>query len=397
MKKILFTLSIVFAAQLLNAQKFEDLAKTPPMGWNSWNNFGCDVSEKLIKEIADAIVSSGMKKAGYEYVIIDDCWQSSRDKDGNIIPDPKRFPSGMKNLVDYVHSLGLKFGIYSDAGTLTCGGRPGSRGYEFQDARTYASWGVDYLKYDWCSTGIQNAESSYQIMRDALFAAGRPVVFSICEWGNNQPWLWAGKIGHLWRTSMDVQPCFDCSVNWGGLGVLQIIDKSRELRKYSGPGHWNDPDMMEVGNKGLTESENRAHFTMWAMLSAPLIAGNDLRKMPEKIRTILTNREVIAIDQDSMGIQALRWKALGTLEIWFKPLQNGDMAICFLNRDSEPKEIDFDLKDRIMDSDFGWKNYVIDKSFQIKDVWQNKILGTTVDNLKTKIAAHDVLLLRLSR
>lgn len=378
-------------------QKFENLALTPPMGWNSWNNFACDVSEDLIRQMADAMIESSMKEAGYEYVVIDDCWQVDRDKNGTIVADPERFPSGMKALADYIHSKGLKFGIYSDAGTLTCQGRPGSRGYEFQDARTYASWEVDYLKYDWCSTGSQDPKASYKIMRDALFAAGRPVVFSICEWGSNQPWLWAADIGHLWRMTMDVQPCFDCSVNWGALGILQIIDKSANLRKYNGPGHWNDPDMMEVGNEGLNESENRAHFSMWCMLSAPLMAGNDLRNMSESTRTILTNKEVIALDQDSLGVQALRWLVYGDLEIWFKPLQNGDMAVCFLNRGTESTNINFDLRKRVRDHDFGWKNYFIDENYQIRDLWDNKIIGTTSEKLKAMIPGHDVLLIRLSR
>ena len=184
MKRIVFFLLVSFLSTQAVAQKFENLALTPPMGWNSWNKFGCDVSEILIKEIADAMVSTGMKDAGYEYIVIDDCWQIDRDAQGNIVPDPERFPSGMKALADYIHSLGLKFGIYSDAGIKTCQGRPGSRGYEFQDARTYAAWGVDYLKYDWCHHGTQSPVDSYRLMRDALFAAGRPIVFSICEWGS---------------------------------------------------------------------------------------------------------------------------------------------------------------------------------------------------------------------
>src|SRR5712692_8519957 len=245
------------------------LAKTPPMGWNSWNKFACNVSEELIKQIADALVRTGMKDAGYQYIVIDDCWQVDRDSQGNIIPDAKRFPSGMKALADYVHAKELKFGLYSDAGTLTCQKRPGSRGYEFQDARQYAAWGVDYLKYDWCAHGTQDSESSYSIMHDALRKTGRSIVFSICEWGSTKPWLWAPGIGHLWRSTGDIQDCWDCGKSWGGMGVVHIIDLQADLHPYAGPGHWNDPDMLEVGNGGLTPAESRAHFSFWCLFAAP--------------------------------------------------------------------------------------------------------------------------------
>jgi len=235
--KIRYLIFLLFITGGAMAQKFEGLAKTPPMGWNSWNKFGCDVNEDMIKQMADAMVSSGMKDAGYQYIVIDDCWQVDRDKNGNIIPDPQRFKSGMKALADYVHSKGLKFGVYSDAGTNTCQGRPGGRGHEYQDALMYASWGVDYLKYDWCNTGKQDAEASYSTMRDALHAAGRPIVFSLCEWGSHEPWKWAGDVGNLWRTTGDIQDCFDCTVGWGGNGVVQIIDQNGKLARYAGPGH----------------------------------------------------------------------------------------------------------------------------------------------------------------
>ena len=293
------------AVMSAQAQKFPDLAKTPPMGWNSWNRFQCNVSETLIRETADAMVVNGMRDAGYQYVNIDDCWHGTRDTLGFIRPDPQRFPSGMKALADYVHGKGLKLGIYSDAGWKTCGGRPGSRGYEFQDAQQYARWGVDYLKYDWCNADSLKASGAYTTMRDAIYRAGRPMVFSICEWGDNQPTTWAPAIGHLWRTTGDITNCWDCELNhgtWSQWGVLQIIDKQKPLRRFAGPGHWNDPDMLEVGN-GMTVIEDRSHFTMWAMLAAPLIAGNDLRTMPATTREILTNREIIAIDQDSLGVQ----------------------------------------------------------------------------------------------
>src|ERR1035437_2227346 len=221
------------------------LASTPPMGWNSWNKFGCNVSEDLIRQIADAMVASGMKDAGYQYIVIDDCWQVERDGNGNIVADPKHFPSGMKSLADYVHAKGLKFGLYSDAGTKTCEGRPGSRGYEFQDARQYAAWGVDYLKCDWCSTSTQDARSSYATMKDALAKCGRPIVFSICEWGSTKPWNWAQDVGNLWRTTGDIVDKWDFHEKGGGNGVLQILDLQTGIESAAGPGHWNDPDMLE--------------------------------------------------------------------------------------------------------------------------------------------------------
>jgi len=302
------------------------------MGWNSWNKFACNVSEQLIREAADSMVSSGMKDAGYQYIVIDDCWQIGRDTQGNIIPDPKRFPSGIKALADYVHSKGLKFGLYSDAGTKTCQNRPGSRGYEFQDARQYAAWGVDYLKYDWCSHGTQNSEASYSIMRDALALSQRPITFSICEWGSTKPWLWARDIGNLWRTTGDIQDCWDCRKDWGGMGFVHILDLQENLEPYAGPGHWNDPDMLEVGNGGMSTVEYRAHFSLWCILSAPLMAGNDIRSMSPDIAAILMNKELIAVDQDSLGMQGRRVKRTGELDIWAKQLADGSRAVALLNR-----------------------------------------------------------------
>ena len=225
MKNLFF----IFFITVLNfesyAQKFDNIAETPPMGWNSWNKFACNINEQVIRAAADAMVSSGMKDAGYEYIVIDDCWHGERDSDGFIHADKEKFPSGMKDLADYIHSKGLKFGIYSDAGTETCGGEPGSRGHEYQDAIKYASWGVDYLKYDWCNTGKQNAEASYTTMRNALYSAGRPILFAICEWGDNKPWEWAQDIGHMWRTTGDIYACWDCEEDhgdWSSWGVLNF-------------------------------------------------------------------------------------------------------------------------------------------------------------------------------
>ena len=399
MKKIIFLLHLFLLSTVLFSQKYAELAMTPPMGWNSWNYFGCNVSEDLIKATADAMVKTGMKDAGYEYIVIDDCWHDERDSLGFIHPNQERFPSGMKALADYIHSKGLKFGIYSDAGTKTCAGHPGSRGYEYQDALTYAKWGVDYLKYDWCFTGEQNAKESYKTIRDALYKGGRPIVLSLCEWGTNKPWEWADTIGHLWRTTGDIVDCWDCELGhgmWNSSGIMNILDKQVDLRKYAGPGHWNDPDMMEVGND-LTLSESRAHFTMWSMLAAPLIAGNDLRLMNQEITDILTNTEVIAVNQDPLGIQAYKMFDYGDLEIWVKPLQNDELAFCFLNRGDEAVKVDFDWKKHFINDDFSKRKVDFTKtSFNIRNIWMAKNEGTTDKIYSTTVPSHDVVLLKLT-
>ena len=401
MKKTLLALVVLSLCPVASrAQKFEGLARTPPMGWNSWNRFGCDVSEQLIRETADAIVSSGMRDAGYAYVVIDDCWHGERDAEGFIRPDPARFPSGMKALADYVHSRGLKFGIYSDAGAKTCGGRPGSRGHEYQDALTYARWGVDYLKYDWCNTENINPVGAYTTMRDALFKAGRPVVFSICEWGENKPWEWGKQVGHLWRTTGDIYHCWDCEKNhgtWSSWGVMRILDMQKNLRAHAGPGHWNDPDMMEVGN-GMSTSEDRAHFSMWAMLAAPLIAGNDVRNMSRETRAILTNREVIAVDQDALGVQGFRHLAEGGLETWLKPLAGGDWAVCFLNRHNAARTIEHDWKKHpVSDGHSKAELNAAKATYRIRDLWAGRDAGTTDAPFKATVPPHEVVMLRLSK
>lgn len=398
MRKLILLIAFFICTSLFG-QKYTGLALTPPMGWNSWNKFSCNVDEKLIRETADAMVSTGMKDAGYQYLVIDDCWHGQRDSLGFIHPDPKRFPSGMKALADYLHQRGLKFGIYSDAGWKTCGGRPGSRGYEYQDAMKYAEWGVDYLKYDWCNTEGLKTEGAYLTMRDALYKAGRPIVFSLCEWGKSNPWEWAKDVGHLWRTTGDIAAVFDGVVDhgtWKSWGVLQILDMQDGLREFAGPDHWNDPDMMEVGN-GLTEIENRAHFSMWCMLAAPLMAGNDISSMDEATRKILTKKEVIRIDQDPLGIQGMKYAHEGDLEIWFKPLEKGDWAVCFLNRGEDPIEINFAWKKNSVNDEFSKKTADFNETtFNIFDIWEGKKVGSTDNNFESDLSGHDVKLLRLS-
>jgi len=380
-----------FVALTVRAQKFANLAATPPMGWNSWNKFACDgINEAVVRETADAMVASGMAAAGYQYIVIDDCWQVGRDSAGNILADPVKFPHGIKALADYVHSKGLKFGIYTCAGSKTCAGRPASRGYEFQDARQYAAWGVDYLKEDWCNTTTQDAKESYILMRDALYKAGRPIVFSLCEWGSHQPWHWASDVGHLWRTCGDIGNTWNFmdagdGKAWGG-SVIGNLDLQNGLEKYAGPGHWNDPDMLEVGNGGLTPEEERSHFTLWCMLAAPLMSGNDLRSMPEFTQRILTNRDVIAIDQDPLGRQGYRESIKDDLEVFVKPLSGGDTAVCLFNRGDGEKKLDF-----------AWSDYKIGAGHSIRNVWKAAAEGTTSARYKGMVGRHEVILLRLGR
>jgi alpha-galactosidase len=362
------------------------LARTPPMGWNSWNKFACNVSEDLIKQAADAMVSSGMKDAGYQYIVIDDCWQVARDPQGNIIADAKRFPSGIKALADYVHAKGLKFGIYSDAGTGTCQNRPGGRGYEFQDARQYAAWGVDYLKYDWCNHSTQDSAASYSIMRDALKKSGRPIVFSLCEWGSTKPWLWAKDVGNLWRSTGDIIDKWEGTAKWGGLGVVQILDLQDGLQSYAGPGHWNDPDMLEVGNGGMSTAEYRAHFSMWCLLAAPLMAGNDIRSMTPQIHDILTNKEVIAIDQDPAGIEGHRVKRGEGLEVWARELADGGRAVALLNRTGSPATIAASW------TDIGYPEHL---SAKVRDLWEHKDLGERTGKFSATVESHGVVMVTI--
>ena len=370
-----------------------ELALTPPMGWNSWNKFGCNVSEDLIKSMADATVSSGMKDAGYQYVVIDDCWQVSRDNSGNIVADPQRFPDGIKALADYVHSKGLKFGIYSDAGTKTCAKRPGSRGHEYQDASQYAAWGVDYLKYDWCNTGTEDAQAAYTTMSDALKATGRPIVFSLCEWGSHKPWLWGAEAGgNLWRTTGDIKDRWSGMQKWPNgtccsNGVVDIVDQQVGLESYAGPGHWNDPDMLEVGNGGMTTTEYRSHFTMWCLLAAPLIAGNDLRSMTPETHDILTNKEVIAVDQDRLGREGRRvWKE-GDLEVWSKEMQDGSRAVVLLNRSQADQEIPARWEQ------IGYPGHL---TAAVRDLWAGKDLGKFTGSFRAAVPSHGVVMVKVT-
>lgn len=385
----------------LKAGKYEGLAMTPPMGWNSWNTFATNIDEKLVKETADIMVSSGLAAAGYNYIVLDDGWMTKeRDVNGDLVPDPAKFPSGMKAVIDYVHSKGLKFGLYNCAGTQTCAGYPGTRGYEYQDARFYAKLGIDFLKYDWCNTKGITAPEAYTTMSNALKTAGRPIVFSLCEWGDNQPWEWGKPVGNLWRISGDIYPCFDCEFkhpeNWSSWGFMKIAEMRKDIRKYSGPDHWNDFDMMEVGNE-MNDTEDKSHFAMWCMLSSPLFSGNDYRKMSKETLAILTNKNLIAVNQDKLGIQGFKYAAEDGLEVWVKPLSDGDWAITFLNRSDVTKKVNFDFKkNKIKDQDFGYEADFSKVDYKIKDLWKNKEIGTTKKIFVSELASHDVITIRLT-
>jgi len=350
------------------------------------------VSEEMIKSMADAMVTSGMKDAGYQYVVIDDCWQVRRDENGFIVEDPQRFPSGMKALADYVHAKGLKFGLYSDAGKKTCAGRPGSQGHESQDALQYARWGVDYLKYDWCNTETRNAQEAYSTMRDALAATGRPIVFSMCEWGTAKPWQWAQSVGNLWRTTGDISDRWEGKKRWDdgsccSMGMLDIVDAQVGLESAAGPGHWNDPDMLEVGNGGMTTVEYRAHFSFWCLLAAPLIAGNDLRSMTPEIREILTNKELIAVNQDALGMQGRRIRKDGEKEVWIKQLKDGTRAVILFNRGKAETEI------AVVWTELGYPEHV---AASVRDLWAGKELGKAAGRFAAKVESHAALVLKVT-
>ncbi|GHO70698.1 hypothetical protein KSC_095900 [Ktedonobacter sp. SOSP1-52] len=355
------------------------VALTPPMGWNSWNKFGCNISESLIKQQADAMVSSGLKAAGYQYINIDDCWQTSRDSNGNIVADATKFPSGIKALADYVHNDGLKLGIYTDAGTATCQGRPGSYNHEQQDANTYASWGIDYVKEDWCNTSGLDPQTQYVKMRDALANTGRAIVFSICDWGTNSPWSWGPATGNLWRTTGDI------SDSWSSM--LSNLDSSSQHASSASPGAWNDPDMLEVGNGGMTTTEDTSHFSMWAIQAAPLIAGNDLSSMSTSTKNILTNSEVVAVDQDPAGNQGTKVSDNGSgLQVWSKTLQaNGARAVALFNRSGSATNITVNW------SDIGLSN----ASATVRDLWSHIDKGSFSGSYTANVPSHGVIMLKI--
>ncbi len=365
------------------------LDATPQLGWNDWNAFGCDVSADLVEQTADAMIANGMAKAGYRYVNIDDCWlEKTRDANGNLVPDPTKFPQGISAVANYVHGKGLKLGIYEDAGTATCAGYPGSLGHEKQDAATFASWGVDYLKYDNCnnagSSTTQQYIDRYSAMRDALAATGRPILYSLCEWGVNQPWTWGPQVGNSWRTTNDISDSYD--------SMLGIFQQNVWLYPYSGPGAWNDPDMLEVGNGGMSTTEEQAEFSLWAAMDAPLIAGTDLRKISPTDLAIYTNQQVIAVNQDKLGKQAVPIAAggepAGNNGLWVlsKPLSNGDRAVVLFNSTGSTARISTTA------SEVGLAK---SHDYQLNDLWAHTS-SETAGVITAQVPAHGVVMYRVS-
>ena len=410
MKRILLAI-LVSLPFFTTAQQGKMLAPVPPMGWNSWNMFEGDINEQIVREIADAFVSSGLKDAGYVYIIIDDEWQGKgRDENGHIYPDPKKFPSGMKALADYVHGKGLKFGIYSDAADKTCAGYTGSYGYEEKDAKTFAEWGVDYLKYDYCHAPNKQKEAikRYSAMSEALRNSGRDIVFAICEWGQLKPWEWGRKAGgQLWRTTWDSRDIWEAK-KYGGstAGILNILDKQEGLEKYAGPNGWNDPDMLMVGlygkgkssgKVGCTDTEYKSHFALWCMLAAPLIANLDVRNMNEATKNILLNKDMIAIDQDSLGKQGCRIIDHDDFNVYLKELSNGEWAVLFLNRSDKTKKINFDWETVTLNGKASSVSVKLGKGYNLYDVWKHENAGTTDVPLSADLASHDVLVFRLKK
>jgi alpha-galactosidase len=356
------------------------LARTPPMGWNSWNHFAGKIDDKTVREIADAMASDGMKAAGYVYVNIDDTWQGTRDAQGNIWTND-RFPN-MKALADYVHGRGLKLGIYSGPGTRTCAGFEGSYGHEAQDARSYAAWGIDYLKYDWCSASKiyqdDDMQAVYQKMGDALRATGRPIVYSLCQYGRDSVWEWGAAVGgNLWRTTGDI------SDNWDSM--MGIVMHQFGLEQWAGPGHWNDPDMLEVGNGGMTADEYRTHMALWAILAAPLLAGNDLRDAPRETLDILENREVIAVDQDPLGQQGHRVALNANYGEWARPLSGGAQAVAVVN-----------LTDSAALLSVHWKDLGLNGPMHVRDLWAHADHGGHADEYSSQVPPHGVMLIKIT-
>lgn len=378
------------------------LGITPQMGWNSWNHFGCNINEQIIRETTDALISSGLAAKGYNYVNIDDCWNAKKRDPvtKKQVPDPTNFPNGMKAVGDYIHSKGLNFGIYSDAGFFTCQIRPGSLHHEEIDAQSFAEWGVDYLKYDNCYNDLSSPKKRYPIMRDALNKTGRPIFFSMCEWGRQNPATWAKEVGNSWRTTGDIKD------TWSSF--TSILDKQVGLESYSGPGGWNDPDMLEVGNGGMTLNEYKAHFAFWALLKAPLIIGNDVRNMPQEVMDIIGNEELISVNQDPLGIQGKRYikksgyenwygKVFDTIcsylcpffldiEVWAGPLKDNQHIIILFNRGSKTEKITANF------NEIGIKY----NKANVRDFYAKKDIGIFENNFSADVESHSAIVIKVT-
>ena len=400
MKKTLLVSSALLLSSLFASAQTtprNQLTPTPPMGWMTWNLFQGNINEQLIRETADAMVEGGFRDAGYKYIFIDDLWQGGRDRHNNIIPDPVKFPNGIKALADYVHSKGLKLGIYSDAAPLTCGGWTASLGFEEQDARTFASWGVDYLKYDYCNAPEDSATARhrYRTMANALQKSGRNIALGICEWGQRQCEEWCEEVGgQLWRTSYDVRDMWKDVVKQGGMGILDIVNVTAPLAKYVRPGQWPDMDMLvvglngkggpssDLGGVGCTQTEYQTQMSMWCMMASPLAMTNDLRKVSEDDRRILLNPEIIAINQDPLGKAAERKVMTDDYQIYVRPLADGSHAVALLNTSEKPL---------VLTADFA--HLGIPGKYTIRDVWQHKDIARNASKWKGRVMPHETCVL----
>jgi alpha-galactosidase len=382
LRHALITAVIAAAAVLVNAAPAaalnNGLALTPPMGWNDWNSFGCNVNAQLVEQTADIIASSGMQAAGYQYVNIDDCWMASaRSSSGHLVPDPGKFPNGITGVANYVHGKGLKLGIYESAGTATCAGYPGSLNHERTDAADFAAWGVDYLKYDNCNNQGVDHQTRYNAMRDALAATGRPIVYSLCEWGEDSVWTWGAGAGNLWRTTGDIQ------ANFGSM--LSIFHANVGLYPYASKGAWNDPDMLEVGN-GMSYQEDRAEFSLWAEMAAPLLSGTDLRSATPQTLSIYKNTAVVAVDQDSKGVQGHQISSSGGLDVLTKPLANGDVSVVLFNENSSAATIS---------TTASAAGAASSSSYKLTNLWSNVVTSTT-GTISASVPGHGVVMYRVS-
>ena len=356
------------------------LGLTPQMGWNSWNHFHCNITQDLVQQTADAFIKLGLDKFGYEYVNIDNCWANiSRDSNNHIQPNTTTFPD-FQGMIDHIHSKGLKFGLYSSAGNVTCGShQPGSLNYEDDDASTYAKWKVDYLKYDNCGNENIPPEKRYPVMRDALNKTGRPIFFSMCEWGRDNPATWAPKVGNSWRTTGDIRDSWD--------SMISRADQNDEWVKYAGPGGWNDPDMLEVGNGGMTTTEYETHFSLWCLMKAPLLIGCDLRDIDSEALRILTNKEVIAINQDKLGVQGNKKKSKNDLEVWAGPLDGGAVAVVLLNRGTSAANVTAEW------TDVGLKS---NSKATVRDLWKMKDVGVMQNSVTAMVTSHGVVMYKIT-
>lgn len=396
MKKSLFISSALLLLSLFASAQTtprNQLTPLPPMGWMTWNLFQGNINEQLIRETADAMVEGGFRDAGYKYIFIDDLWQGGRDRHNNIIPDPVKFPHGIKALADYVHSKGLKLGIYSDAAPLTCGGWTASLGFEEQDARTFASWDIDYLKYDYCNAPEDSATARhrYRTMANALQKSGRNIALGICEWGQRQCEEWCEEVGgQLWRTSYDVRDMWRDVVNQGGMGILDIVNVTAPLARYVRPGQWPDMDMLvvglngkggpssDLGGVGCTQTEYQTQMSMWCMMASPLAMTNDLRNVSEDDRRILLNPEIIAINQDSLGKAAERKVMTDSYQIFVRQLADGSHAVALLNTSDKPLTLTADFA-----------HLGIPGKYTVRDVWQHKDIARNASKWKGRVMSHE--------